>query len=65
MSHKHQATIDIETLGYAAQVWAGWVWIDLNRNECRWSKSATKEGCESAVADVAERLGADAVTAED
>ena len=46
--------------GYASNVWGGFVWIDENGNEQRWSKRATQEECEAVVLETCARLGIEA-----
>ena len=49
-------TID-DVPGYASNVWGGFVWIDGDGNEQRWSKRASREECEATVLSTVERLG--------
>lgn len=49
--------------GYAANVWGGFIWIDGDGQEQRWSKRATKEQCESTVLEACNRLGVEAAFA--
>lgn len=50
--------------GYASNVWGGFVWIDNEGQEQRWSKRASREECESVVLEVVNRLGIDAAFAD-
>lgn len=43
--------------GHASNVWGGFVWIDGDGNEQRWSKRATQDECEAAVMETCTRLG--------
>lgn len=43
--------------GYASAVWGGFVWIDGDGEEQRWSKRASQGECEAVVLEVCNRLG--------
>lgn len=49
--------------GYASNVWGGYVWIDGNGNEQRWSKRATQSDCESVVLETCNRIGTESAFA--
>lgn len=49
--------------GYASAVWGGFVWIDADGNEQRWSKRETQAECEATVLEVCERCGIEAAFA--
>lgn len=43
--------------GYAAEVWGGFVWVDGDGNEQRWSKRSTLGECEATALETCNRLG--------
>ena len=50
--------------GYASNVWGGFIWIDGDGNEHRWSKRATQAECEAVVLDVCRRRGIESAFSE-
>lgn len=49
--------------GYASPIWCGYIWIDEDGNEQRWSKRPTLAECESVVLETCNRIGIDAAFA--